>query len=173
MSWALFYQLMLKKRARKDTESCDSQVMANNCMHFDTQPKHSPVYREKYAAVLSVLIRGFENRFQGCQKKKKSSIYICDSIFSRNKYTTCKFSNEMYRFAIRYSTQKCDHVSLQDFHKTSLSREWYAPLCKQPYSCHHFLAVCISVNNYCQELLSSPGRVVFHQKSLMNALRTH
>lgn len=61
---------MLKKRARKDTESCDSQVMANNCMHFDTLPKHSPVYREKYAAVLSVLIRGFENRFQGCQKKK-------------------------------------------------------------------------------------------------------
>ena len=39
-------------------------------MHFDTLPKHSPVYREKYAAVLSVLIRGFENRFQGCQKKK-------------------------------------------------------------------------------------------------------
>jgi len=34
----------------------------------------------KKTALFSVLIRGFESRFQDGQKK--SSVYICDSIFS-------------------------------------------------------------------------------------------
>lgn len=33
------------------------QVMANNCMHFDTLAKHSPVNREEYAYLLSILIK--------------------------------------------------------------------------------------------------------------------
>jgi len=37
-----------------------SEVMANNFRHFDTLAKHSPVNSEKYAAVLSILIKEFE-----------------------------------------------------------------------------------------------------------------
>jgi len=53
-----------------------SHVIANNLMHFDTLAKHSPVNSEKYADLLSVLIKEF----------KKSSFfwYICNSIFSQN-----------------------------------------------------------------------------------------
>lgn len=36
------------------------KVIANNCMHFDILVKHNPVNREKYAAVLSILIKKFE-----------------------------------------------------------------------------------------------------------------
>ena len=40
-----------------------AQAVANNFMHFDVLAKHSPVNSEKYAALLSVLIKEFENRF--------------------------------------------------------------------------------------------------------------
>ena len=43
-----------------------AQVMANKLMHFDTRVKHSPVNTGKYIAVLSVLIKEFENRFREC-----------------------------------------------------------------------------------------------------------
>ena len=43
-----------------------AQVMANNCMPFDTLAEHSPVNSEKHAAMLSILIKEFENRFQDC-----------------------------------------------------------------------------------------------------------
>lgn len=46
-----------------------AQVMADNFMHFDTLSKHSPLNSEKYAAVLSALIKKFENTFQDCKKK--------------------------------------------------------------------------------------------------------
>ena len=95
-------------------------------MNFDALDKHSPMNSKKYAPVLSVLIKEFENGFQECQKK--SSICVCDTIFSQHKYMTCKFSNGMYRVAIRYSTQKSDHVSLPDFYKPSLTREKYPSL---------------------------------------------
>jgi len=36
-----------------------TQVVANNVLHFDTLAKHSPVNREKYTVVLSVLIQEF------------------------------------------------------------------------------------------------------------------
>ena len=39
-------------------------VKANYCMHFDTVAEHNPVNSEKYAAILSTLIKEFENRFQ-------------------------------------------------------------------------------------------------------------
>ena len=43
-----------------------TQVMVNNCICFDTLAKHSPVNSEKGAAMLSVLIKEFENRSQDC-----------------------------------------------------------------------------------------------------------
>ena len=45
-----------------------TQVMANNCMHFDILPKHSPVNSEKYAALFSILIREFDIMFQDYKK---------------------------------------------------------------------------------------------------------
>ena len=40
--------------------------MENNFMHFDALAKHSPVNSKTYAAVLHVLIKEFEKRFQDC-----------------------------------------------------------------------------------------------------------
>ena len=52
-----------------------AQVAANNCMHFDMLAKHSPVIREKCAAVLSVLIEEFQNRLQDCKQTNKQTTY--------------------------------------------------------------------------------------------------
>lgn len=48
-----------------------AQVMANRFMHLDTLAKHSPVNSKTHATLPSVLVKGFENRFKHCQKKKK------------------------------------------------------------------------------------------------------
>ena len=44
------------------------QDMTDHSMHLNTLAEHSPVNSKKYAAVLSVLIKEFENRFQDCKK---------------------------------------------------------------------------------------------------------
>lgn len=36
-------------------------------MHFDTLAEHSPVNSKMYAALLSILIKEFKNRFQDCR----------------------------------------------------------------------------------------------------------
>jgi len=45
-----------------------TQVVANNCMHFDMVAKYSRVKNEKYSSVLSVLIKEFQNRFPDCRR---------------------------------------------------------------------------------------------------------
>ena len=40
-----------------------TQVMANNCMHFDTLASHRALNNKEYTAMLSVLVKEFENRF--------------------------------------------------------------------------------------------------------------
>lgn len=45
-----------------------TQVMASNCMHFDTLAKHSALINKEYAVMLSILIKEFENRFQDGKK---------------------------------------------------------------------------------------------------------
>ena len=57
-------------RAQGGHSVLPAQVMANNCVHFDSLAKHSPVNSEKYTAVLSLLIKEFESWFQDCKKKK-------------------------------------------------------------------------------------------------------
>ncbi len=91
-----------------------AQAVANNFMHFDVLAKHSPVNSEKYAAVLSILIKEFENRFQDLQKKHQffCCCCICNSVFSTNKYIACTFSQGMCRVAIKYSIQKKFIMSL-------------------------------------------------------------
>jgi len=45
-----------------------TQVMAHNCMHFDTLAKHRALNSKEHAAVLSILIKEFENRIrESCQ----------------------------------------------------------------------------------------------------------
>ena len=41
-----------------------TQVTEKRLMHFETSAKHGPVNSEKYAALLSILMREFENEFQ-------------------------------------------------------------------------------------------------------------
>lgn len=58
--------------------------MANNLIYFGILAKHNIVNSEKQVAMLSVLIREFETRFQACWGKKKKLIfcYTYDSVFS-------------------------------------------------------------------------------------------
>jgi len=91
----------------------------NSFMHFDTLAKHSPVNSEKYASLLSVLIKEIENKFQDWLKKKKSTFwYICDFIFNLHRYIICEFSNWTYRAVTRYSTPKPDHASFIRVYQT-------------------------------------------------------
>ena len=90
-------------RAREGLSAVPHEIMANNFVHFDTLAEDSPVNREKYAVVLSVLIKEFENRFQHCKRNYNFLIYICNSIFSHD--------------------QKFDLVSLHDLYETSLTKE--------------------------------------------------
>lgn len=39
-----------------------AQVVVHNCMHSDILVRHGALNSEEYAAVLSVLLREFENR---------------------------------------------------------------------------------------------------------------
>jgi len=86
-----------KTRAQAGNGAVLIQVMANRFMDFEVLFKHSPVKREKYAAVLSILIKKTHWEYVlGLPKKNPSIIwFICDSIYSQHKYITCKFSNGM------------------------------------------------------------------------------
>ena len=45
-------------------------------MEFNTLAKYSPVNSEKYAAVLSVVIKEYGNRFQDCKKIINFFVYL-------------------------------------------------------------------------------------------------
>lgn len=53
-----------------------TQVTANNFTHFDILAKCSPVNRKKHAAVLSLLIKESENKFQDEQKIIHFFVYL-------------------------------------------------------------------------------------------------
>lgn len=81
-------------------------------------------------------------------KKKKimNFLDICDLIFSWYKYIMCQFSNGTYGVAVRYSTQKFDHISTQFLRplllekKTALfmlSKKWiHCWVCKESITAH-------------------------------------
>ena len=78
-------------------------------MHFDALAKHSPVNSKTYAAVLHVLIKEFEKRFQDCWKK--SSIFgVFVTPFSVDINTLPANFQMEGRVAMTYSTQKLDHL---------------------------------------------------------------
>ena len=92
------------------------------------------------------------------------------TIFRQQKYIIYEFSNGMYRFAVRHSTQKSDHISLL-FKSPIITERNISHFTVTAYSHHHFLEACIFVNNCFQGW--STGRVKFNQKSLMNTFRAH
>lgn len=57
-----------------------TQEMANNVMHFGTLAEHTPVNSEKYAAMLSIMMKVFGSRFQDYQRNP--FFYTCNFIFS-------------------------------------------------------------------------------------------
>lgn len=94
-------------KTRGGHSEVQTQVMANDFIHFNTLAKHSPGNSEKYAALFSVLIQEFENRLQDGQKNHLSS-GIFATPFWVDKYF---FQNECI-VAIRLSTKKNLIVSL-------------------------------------------------------------
>ena len=170
--WCAISAASAETRAWGGRSAVLSQVMAHNCMHFDTLAKHSPVNSKKNFSLAFHFDNGIWEQVSR-MPKKSWFCYICDSIFSQHNYITCQYSDGMYRVAIRYSSPKLDHVSFLVFCKTRLTREKYhyniLHFTITPFSCHRFLAVRTFVNNCFKGW--SIERVEFHQKYLTNTLR--
>ena len=141
-----------------------AQVMANKFMDFDILTEHCPVNSKKYAAVFSIVIKEFENRFQDCRKNQLLDIFA--NPFSVN-INTLPANLQMKPDA--QLKEKCNYISLSDFSKPSLTKQKHPSLHNQPYSCHWFLAV------HNEQLFSRTK----HTKSKMSSeiskehLRTH
>ena len=57
-------------------------MMANMLMHFDTLAKHNTVNSKRYAAMLSIVIKESEIRFQDCKKKYHECFGLFPTPFS-------------------------------------------------------------------------------------------
>ena len=91
-----------------------TQEMENNCVHCGTLAKHSSVSskkKKKYTAVLSKLIKEFENRLHNSWKKHHFGGIIA-TPFSVDINTLPANFQMQHRVAIRYSTQKSYCVTL-------------------------------------------------------------
>ena len=93
-----------------------SQVKANNFMHFDTLAKHGPVNNEKYAALLFDLIQEFENRFQDFRKNHQSFGIFATPFSVDINILPANFQMECIELQSDIQLkEKCDRVSLLDF----------------------------------------------------------
>ena len=63
-NWCAMNPIWAEIQAWGGNSAVPTQVMANMFVDFDALAKHSPVNGEKYAAVLSIVIKKSENRFQ-------------------------------------------------------------------------------------------------------------
>lgn len=106
-------------RTRQGRNAVLTQVMANNCVHFVTLAKDSPVISEKYAALLSVLKKKFENRFEGCKKMYQLTFETPFSVGINS--LPVNFPMECIELQ-SHSTEKSDPDSLPDFQRPSLAR---------------------------------------------------
>lgn len=70
-----------------------AQGMSDKLKGSETLAEHTSVNRENYAAMLSTVIKEFENGFQDSQKKSPIFWFICGPICSQHKYVACEFSN--------------------------------------------------------------------------------
>lgn len=87
--------------------------MAHNFVHFDILAECSPVNTEKYAALLSILMKKFENRFQDCW---------IPGLFWGMSATAFSININIW---YENSQMECiqNYVSLSDFYKFCLTRE--------------------------------------------------
>ena len=107
-----------------------AQVMANKLMHFGTLAKHSPINSKKYATLLSIRIKEFENRFQDSHKNHQFfGLFMTPFPVNINIL--------LMNFKMEYSTEKCDHLCLPDFYKPSLHR--HASFMSQLLTVHTFI----------------------------------
>ena len=124
-----------------------TQVMANNCMHFDTLAKHSPVNRKKICSFNLCFDNELENMFQDCQKSHKF-FGIFATPFSVN-INTLPANFQMECIELQSDTQLKNLILsfYQTFIISVLAEKSILQFTVTPYSCHHFLAVCTFVNN--------------------------
>lgn len=89
-----------------------SQIKANNFLHFDTLAKHGPVKSEKYAALLLHLIQEFESRFEDFRKKNQYfDIFATPFSVDINMLPT-QFQTECIELqSDNQLKEKCYHVS--------------------------------------------------------------
>ena len=105
-----------------------TQIIENNCMHFDSLAKQCLVNRKKtnkqtnkktHAAIHSVLIKEPENEFQDCQKKSSYFWYICNPVFSW--HNTLPGNFQMEHIELQSDIQLKNLTSSLHFYKLSLT----------------------------------------------------
>lgn len=99
------------------------QVIENSSIHFVTLVEHIPKNSEKYTAVLSFLIKEFEN--SRLLKKKSQSAFV--TPFSTDINTLpANFQVECIELQLDIQIKmQSYHTPLPDVYKTSLTRERY------------------------------------------------
>ena len=140
-------------------------------MYFRALVKVSPVNRERYVAVLSILIQQFKNRFQDWWRNHHFFWCICNYTLVNTDTLSADF--QMGCMGLQSDIQLKNQI--MSLYQTFLSPVFPGRDIPQstvmPYSCHLFLAVRTFVNNSFQRWIT--GRVKFHQKSLTDTLGTH
>ena len=117
-------------------------------MQLETLAKHSPVNSEKYAAMLSILIKEFENWFQECQKDHE---FMFVTPFSVNRSTlSADFQVELMELQSDIQLKKL----IMSLYWTSISpllpKKSIPCFTTMPCSHHHFFFLLTFGNNYCQ-----------------------
>ena len=148
-----------------------AQRMANDLMHFDVLAKHRPVNSKKYAALLSILIKGFENRFQDLWKVINIfGIFVTPFSVDIN---TLPAHFQMKCVELQSAIQVKDLISscYWTLTRSALTEKNIPCFTIMPYSHHCFLTVCALVSSCFQGWIT--GRIIFHQNSLTSTVRTH
>ena len=136
-----------------------AQIMANNFMHFDILANESSMNKEKYAAVLSLLIKNFENRFQDLKKY----IFFFLVVYLRLHFqstNTLPGNFQVECLELQSDIQlkeKFGHIPLPDFHEPFLTRE----KCPLPHSQILFMSSLFGSSYICEQPFSS----MKHRKS--------
>ena len=115
--------------------------------------------KKKNQAMLSIVIKEVENRFQDWWKTTNSLVYF-----------VTPFSVDINTLLVNFQMESIELQSKIWSCLFTRSERNILCLTVMSYSCHHFLAVPTFVSNCFQGW--NIGRVKIHQKSLMNTWRT-
>ena len=146
--WCPINIVQAETRAWGECIAVLTQVLASKFVQLETLAKHSPVNSEKYAAMLSILIKEFENRFQDCQKNHE---FMFVTPFSVNRSTlSADFQVELMELQSDIQLKNL----IMSLYWTSISpllpKKSIPCFTTMPCSHHHFLSVHTFGNNYCQ-----------------------